>query len=128
MPISACDSSGHTPLLVIDGKVYRPGFNWYRIDPSTGQAEQINRHYLPLRHVYRCYGVSVHYGLIAWNIGDTVHQVVFGIPADPDEELRNEFFYVPDSERTKHIAAVRRLARPASEWTPGTTPLAKWSR
>ena len=110
--------SPRSQFLIKDGKVYRPGYDWYRIDASRGRAERLNRERLPYRHVYYCYGVSVHYGLVAWNVGDTVHQVVFGGPVDPDEELQNEFFYVPDSERAKHIAAVRVLARPVAEWTP----------
>ena len=108
-PDFQCPDVARCQLLSIDGQVYRPGYHWYRLDASRGHAERLHRERLPYRHVYEYYGVSVHYGLVAWNNGDTVYQVVIGGPVEPDADLKNEFFYVPYTHCAEHIDAVRAL-------------------
>ena len=109
LPSFQCPDVARCQLLTIDGQVYRPGYHWYRLDASRGHAERLHRERLPYRHVYEYYGVSVHYGLVAWNNGETVHQVVIGDPVEPDADLKNEFFYVPYTHCAQHLDAVRAL-------------------
>ncbi|MBC8870639.1 MAG: hypothetical protein H8E44_14545 [Planctomycetes bacterium] len=54
-------------LLPYEGWLYAPGGTWWRIHPQTFEAERLVPWRLPLHlEGLRKFGVSAHYGLIAW--------------------------------------------------------------
>ena len=66
--------------------VYCPGEIWFRIDPATWTVEGLGGGTPPnpwtLQGRFH-YGVSAHYGLVAWT-GNRVFQVVVNPPLDGD--------------------------------------------
>ncbi|MBW3596265.1 MAG: hypothetical protein KY475_03205 [Planctomycetes bacterium] len=100
-----------TDLLKVQGRWYNPGPWWRKIDLTTPEVEPLHGAPLPLRHRYQCFGVSAHYGPVAWNVHDRVHQVLIDPPADRAPDPAQEYFFVPEDRRAGHRAAVESIRR-----------------
>ncbi|MBC8874443.1 MAG: hypothetical protein H8E44_33825 [Planctomycetes bacterium] len=96
-------------LLRCQGALYNPGPYWRRIDESDLSVEQLNTVPLPHRHRYRHYGVSAHYGIVAWTGDEIYHRVL--IDDQPRDELDLAALYpeVPQERRQRHHSAVQTL-------------------
>ncbi len=99
---------GHK-LLYHDGVLYSPGSYWVRIDPDTLQYERLNRAPLPPEHSFCQYGVSAHYGLIAWESHAELARYgskkkLYRVIVDPNAPPR--FVNVPAEFRKQHQLAV----------------------
>lgn len=62
-------------LLKYDGAIYNPGAHWRRIDPQTWRVERLTGSELPAELQFEHYGVSAHYGLVAWELGGRFYRV-----------------------------------------------------
>lgn len=98
--------------LLVPGSYTTPaGLNWWSIDSTTLRAKLLTPTPLPERHRYNHYAVSAHYGLVAWNVGDRLHQVsIDGVQAAHDS-LAATYPMVPEHLRTKHHDAVQAIRR-----------------
>jgi len=66
-----CENETHTGLvdkylLPYRGWIYVPGGRWYRLHPETFEPEELVPGRLPGEYEGLNYGVSAHYGLVAW--------------------------------------------------------------
>jgi hypothetical protein len=99
-------------LLEHDGAVYNPGAHWHRIHTNTWQVEKLTDVPVPLRYRFEHYGVSAHYGLLAWNTGDVLYRVRIDDVPPVAENLAALYPHIPAERRSQHdraIEAVRQL-------------------
>jgi hypothetical protein len=72
-------------LLPYHGYVYVPGNAWFRIDPTTLKEERLVPTILPKEYDgLPFYGVSAHYGLVAWSYWGQFYQVLVDEPQTPE--------------------------------------------
>ena len=55
-------------VLAFGGQIYAPGASWQRIDPQTWKPKPLDPVRKPMQEIpqRRLFGVSAHYGLVAW--------------------------------------------------------------
>ncbi len=109
-------------FLTHAGKVYRPGTEWYCVDPKNMQCDRLTKARLPLYHWYVHYGVSAHYGPVAWNNPVTWNQPsrglvtrgqLFQVKIDDPEPPKPAILYpiVPEQHLERHHRAVEAIFR-----------------
>jgi len=98
-------------LLRYQGALYNPGPYWRRIDESDFHVEQLNTVPLPHRHRYEHYGVSAHYGMVAWTGKEVYHRVLINEPVPDVADSATTYPEVPEDERQRHDQAVQSLRR-----------------
>jgi hypothetical protein len=101
------------PMVHHQGIYYMLGVS--RLDPRDESVEKINS---PKRS-FKQIGNSAHYGMVAWNDTDYVHthigeqyalyQIVIAPEVDSDEWTKAIFAHIPDAQRAKHAAAIKKL-------------------
>jgi hypothetical protein len=96
-------------ILDHQGALYNPGPEWRRIDPSSWHVEMLTDVPLPLRYRFQHYGVSAHYGLVAWNTGDRLYGVSIDRPLSLPEDLAVLYPHVPAERRAGHHDAVQAI-------------------
>ena len=95
-------------LIRVDDTLFNPGRHWRRA--NLEEVELLNETLLPHRHAYQRFGLSAHYGLVAWNMGDRLHRVLIdGPPGASTDSLASEYFYVPEAARKEHAHAVQTI-------------------
>ncbi len=99
-------------LLQYQGSLYNPGELWTRIDCGSWEAEPLNT--TPTLHQYRFenYGVSAHYGMIAWNADDRLYQVSIDAAVPPAQDPEILYPHIAAELRGKHhraVTAIREL-------------------
>jgi len=110
-------------LVFQDGKTYYcPGATWYRISSGTWETEKLNGIPVPLQFRFEEYGVSAHYGLVAWNADDHLYQVLIDSKESATGQV-STYPFVPENVRDRHrraVDAIRRLGGSVdSQWNPG---------
>lgn len=103
-------------VLCMDGQYYLPGLDtWWRFDPSTSQTRRYPVPVLDQSEPYPCvtvyYGVSAHYGVVAWNPGRTLHRVEFDPQLSKEEEWPLRYPHVPAADLARHVSAVQEIRR-----------------
>jgi hypothetical protein len=125
-------------LLQTGDVAWCPGEFWLRVDLRDGTVTRLNEEPLRLRDRFEHYGVSAHYGLVAWYRGDRLYRVVTEehspqaddlapAPGDPqtsssdpvqpevaqpeiDQPTADTLFsFVPAGSRLRHSRAVQEL-------------------
>ena len=95
-------------LIRVDDTLFNPGRHWRRA--NLEEVELLNETLLPHRHAYQRFGLSAHYGLVAWNMGDRLQRVLIDEPPEPSvDSLASEYFYVPEAARQEHAHAVQTI-------------------
>lgn len=97
-------------FLKWQGAWHNPGARWTRIEPKTLELESLCTVDMPRSQQFRHYGVSAHYGLVAWNPGDVLHHVLIDADAAP-ADVDSEFGFIPAEFREKHAQAVAEIRR-----------------
>lgn len=126
IPVSI-GSQMNYPLLRHGDNVFTVGKEWLQLDLRTHAVEALSRAPIPLRDRYEHYGQSSHYGMVAWNRGDRLHQVRVLPPDRPrggqvnqQSDARSRFPFVPENARVRHAQAINALgqlgARTDSVW------------
>ena len=109
-------------LFPHEGMVYHPGHQWYRVDQQNLQCERLTKGPLSRYHWYTNYGVSAHYGLVAWNNPFTLNLPsgrlnkkgrLFRVAIDPAGPPDPAVLYprVPEQYRQKHHQAVLAISK-----------------
>ena len=99
-------------LLLSEHWLDNPGKLWHRVDTRNWQVERLTAEPVSRRFDFESYGVSAHYGLVAWNYGDMLHRVHVGEEATSKRDLSWIYPFVPESDRDRHaraVAAIRQL-------------------
>jgi hypothetical protein len=63
---NSCQGVPQELLLPFQNKIYLPGCKWYRVNPADWHVETLTQALVPYDFWLPCYGVSTHYGLVAW--------------------------------------------------------------
>lgn len=98
-------------LLRTEHWLYNPGKLWHRVDTRNWQVERLTTEPVSRRFDFESYGVSAHYGLVAWNYGDTLHRVHVGEAETPKRDLSWIYPFIPESDRDRHAHAVEAIRR-----------------
>ncbi|MEQ8790984.1 MAG: CsgG/HfaB family protein [Pirellulaceae bacterium] len=96
-------------LFSFDGAIYNPGDHWWRFDVDRLTPTCLNDRPLAAKHQFEHYGVSAHYGFVAWNRGDQLYRVLFEPPKA--QSLAERYPFVPAAQRERHHAAVEAIRR-----------------
>ena len=91
--------------------MYNPGPTWWRVDSRNWQVEPLTAEPVSPRFNFECYGLSAHFGLVAWNYGDLLHRVHVGSEATAKRDLRWIYPFVPEALRERHAQAVETIRR-----------------
>ena len=59
-----------SPVLPYRGRLYVPGYPWFRIEPGTWKVDALECQRLPINSTCAHWGVSAHYGFVAWGVSD----------------------------------------------------------
>jgi hypothetical protein len=86
-----------------------PGPLWRRVFPAEGRLEQLTPEPIALRHRFRHYSLSAHYGLVAWNNGDIAYRVHFNRDPTAPRDIAWLYPFVPPVERERHHRAVQSI-------------------
>lgn len=91
-------------LLSVGEWLYQPGTNWRRINTRTWDVEELTPSRVSMRYEFENYGVSAHYGLVAWNHGDSLCRVHVDWPAEKERPLSWLYPFVPiDQPRLRTV-------------------------
>ncbi len=91
-------SAWASPVLYWRDRLYVPGYPWFRIKPGTWDTERLDCQSLRINSVVAKWGVSAHYGIVAWGVSD--NPWYRAVIADVDAAD-----YDPDSAAVKHPAS-----------------------
>ena len=77
------EGSGGSPHAVLfwKGRLYVPGWPWFRIKPGTWETERLACERLGLGHIWK-QAVSAHYGMVVWGTSDNPWYRVIVADAD----------------------------------------------
>jgi hypothetical protein len=62
-----------------------------------------------MRFQFERYARSNHFGMVAWNQGDQLYQVLLDNPVDSESELTIQYPFIPKESLERHHAAVTRV-------------------
>ncbi|MEQ8790983.1 MAG: CsgG/HfaB family protein [Pirellulaceae bacterium] len=98
-------------LLPYNGALINGGAVWRRLDQDTLQPETLTPTPLPIQYHFERYALSAHYGLVAWNQGDSFYRA--SIDGDPPTEgsLAEKYPFLPEASRQRHQQAVDEIRR-----------------
>lgn len=108
-------------FLTWQGSIYSPGPRWTRLEPKSLTTESLTPVAMPLRQRFRNYGISAHYGFVAWNPGDVLHRVFIDAETPPPQDTDSQFGFIPAEYREQHAKAVESIRKNGgfvdSDWT-----------
>jgi hypothetical protein len=102
---------GRIRLLQHQGQVLVLGERWLRYDREERQFETLSKSPAPHQYRFDRYGVSAHYGPVAWNVGAGLYQIEVGDQKLREIDLASTYPFVPTNLRGQHHRTVEAIRR-----------------
>jgi len=79
----------NSPVLYWRDRLYVPGYPWFRIKLGTWDTERLDCQSLRINSIVAKWGVSAHYGIVAWGVSDNPWYRAVIADVDPAEDDPN---------------------------------------